>query len=602
MSLRCITAPASRRLRTRMRRLVNFMAPVVLALTVGVEAHAQEAANRAAGGAAISKAPPQPLLPLPEGEGFPVDLSDYRNPLFDFRGEDASPRVHDSFVPPQPSDNLPQLAPLMRREEPPEPEKPPRQLSSEERRLFELASRIAPAVVAIRVWDEYGALVSSGVGSFVSEGGLVLTDVALVHPELAERVDYITTTAADGTNHRITGYYVADLASGVTLLQSEDQNAAHLTIKTGQTFENETPVHLLAVSEARGLVLADAKISRDASLAGQGWFNVKGTDSPGAVGSPVLDSAGHLVGIVGMQVPLKNWMNFALAPDYAAHEIRRRRTALKPLSMLPRHPKVGDIAEDPAFMDAFRTLGGKRVESAVSKLLALTVKYPRSAECWALLGLGAARLGANAEAVNCQRKAVALDPRTGLYWHQLAMAKLRGGKPDVGADAEDREALQLATEQRPGDKLAWLLLASRDLKDGRLPEADHALRQIIKLEPAYAQGFYLLAYVKGRLHDYAGAQAAIERCLELDPGYADAWYYRGLLLSQGRDHGRAAEAFRSATRRRPNHPQAWLNLAHEYLKLRRDTEARLAFREHQNVTSRAAATAAQAGKGSAKDS
>jgi tetratricopeptide (TPR) repeat protein len=287
-------------------------------------------------------------------------------------------------------------------------------------------------------------------------------------------------------------------------------------------------------------------------------------------------------------VPLKNWMNFALAPDYAAYEIQRRKPALKPLSQLPRSPRIGDVAADPAFVDAFKTLGSKRTESAVSKLLKLTLKYPRSAECWALLGLGAERSGASQEAVSCQRKAVALDPKTGLYWHQLAMAKLRLEKSDAADEAEDREALELATEQRPGDKAAWLLLASRYLKDGELNKADGALRQVVKQEPDYAQGFYLLAYVRGRLRDYTGAEAAIARCLDLEPGHADAWFYQGLLLSRRQEHLKAAEAFRSATRQRPGHPQAWLNLAHVYLKLRRDTEARLAFREHQRVSQRTA--------------
>jgi predicted Zn-dependent protease len=345
-------------------------------------------------------------------------------------------------------------------------------------------------------------------------------------------------------------------------------------------------VHVLAVSEKRGLVLADARMIRDTSLAGQGWFNVKGEDSPGAVGSPVLNSAGEIVGIVGMQVPLKHWMNFALAPDYAAYEIQRRRPPLKPLSQLPDHPRIGDVAADSHFMDAFTTLGGKRTESAVSKLLKLTAKYPRSAECWALLGLGAARLGAIPEAVSCQRKAVALDPKTGLYWHQLAMAKLRVENPSDRDAAEDREALEHATEQRPGDKLVWLLLASRYLKDNDLEKADSALRQVTKQEPDYAHGFYLLAYVRGRLRDYTGAEAAISRCLDLDSTHADAWYYRGLLLSRAADHAKAADAFRSATRQRPDHPQAWLNLAHEYQKIRRGTEARLAFLEHQRVTAR----------------
>lgn len=542
-------------------------------------------------------APQEPALPLPSGEGFP-EMSTYQNPLFLFQDEGGRPPTLDQLAPPRPPEILTPLAPAMQDASPtaagpPEPIKAPADFTEDQKRLFELAMKVAPAVVAIKVWDEYGTLISSGVGSFISDGGLILTDTSVVHPDLAERVDYITTTAADGTNHRITGFYEANLASGVTLLQSEDKSATHLEMKTGLTFDRESPVHVLAVSEKRGLVLADAKMLRDTSLAGQGWYNLRGEDSPGAVGSPVLSPAGDIVGIVGMQVPLKNWMNFALAPDYAAYELQRRRPSLKPLSQLPSYPKVSDVAADPYFMDAFTTLGSKRIESAVSKLLKLTVKYPRSAECWALLGLGAAQLGAMPEAVSCQRKAVALDPKTGLYWHHLAMTKLRMAKPDAHAGDEDREALELTTEQRPGDKLAWLLLASRYLKDNDLAKADNALRQVTKQEPDYANGFYLMAYVRGRLKDYTGAEAAITRCLDLDSSHGDAWFYKGLLLSRSNNHLKAADAFRNATIRSPKHPQAWLNLAHEYRKTRRDTEALVAFREHQRVSATLAAADAR---------
>lgn len=540
-------------------------------------------------------APQEPALPLPSGDGFP-EMGTYQNPLFLFQDDGGSPPTLDQLAPPRPPEILTPLAPAMQDASaagPSEPVRAPADFTEDQKRLFELAMKVAPAVVAIRVWDEYGTLISSGVGSFVSDGGLILTDTAVVHPEVAERVDYITTTAADGTNHRITGFYEANLASGVTLLQSEDKSATHLDIKTGMIFDKETPVHVLAVSEKRGLVLADARMVRDTSLAGQGWYNLKGADSPGAVGSPVLSPSGDIVGIVGMQVPLKNWMNFALAPDYAAYEIQRRRPALKPLSQLPRYPRISDVAADPYFIDAFTTLSGKRTESAVSKLLKLTVKYPRSAECWALLGLGASQLGAMPEAVSCQRKAVALDPKTGLYWHHLAMTKLRLAKPDAHDGDEDREALELTTEQRPGDKLAWLLLASRYFKDNDFVKADNALRQVTKQEPDYANGFYLMAYVRGRLGDYTAAEAAITRCLELDSSHGDAWFYKGLLLSRANEHAKAADAFRNATIQRPYHPQAWLNLAHEHRKTRRDTEALLAFREHQKVTAMIAATAAK---------
>lgn len=517
--------------------------------------------------------PPPPALPQP-------GRMEEDNPLFNFNRVTGEPMPTFNLGPdgrplppaPMPSGypaEMPDLAPLA----PPEPE-----MTAEERRLLELAIKVAPSVVAIRVWDEFGDILSSGVGCFVNASGLILTDAGLLHPEIADRIDYITTTAADGRNHRITGWYVADLNSGVALLQSEDAGVAPLPLKTGLDFSKPVSCHLFAVSEKRGLVLADARLEKDVSLAGQGWLNVRGDESPGAPGSPIIDEQGNVIAVVGMRVPLKTWMNFALPCDMAAYESQRRLSEAKPLSTLPTEPRLKDVTQDASFLAAYQALTEKKIMNATRRLIALTRKYPRSAECWTLLGLSCSQLGAATEAVNCQRKAVALDPRTGLYWHQLATAQLRrnDGKPTT---EEDRDALKQATSLRPGDPLTWLLLGTRTLQEQDFPAADDALRQVIKLEPFYAPAYYLLGYARSRLKDYAGAMTAVERCLELDDRSADAWFLKGLLLDKQNQPLKAVEAYAEAARLKPTHPHAWQNLARAHQRTGNDTAARVALRE-----------------------
>lgn len=517
--------------------------------------------------------PPPPALPQPG----PMEQD---NPLFNFNrvtgepmpvfplGPDGRPLPPAPMPPGFPAE-MPNLAPL------PEPDP---EMTPEQRRLLELAIKVAPSVVAIRVWDEFGDILASGVGCFVTASGLILTDAGLLHPEIADRIDYITTTAADGRNHRVTGWYVADLQSGVALLQSEDAGVAPLPLKPGLAFEKSMPCHLFAVSEKRGLVLADARLEKDDSLAGQGWLNVRGDESPGAPGSPVIDEQGHVVAIVGMQVPLKSWMNFALPCDMASYESQRRLSEPKPLSTLPTEPRLKNVSEDASFLAAYKALTEKKIMTATRRLLALTKKYPRSAECWTLLGLSCSQLGAATEAVNCQRKAVALDPRTGLYWHQLATAQLRQNEGKQITD-EGRDALKQATALRPGDALTWLLLGTRTLQEQDFAGADEALRQVIKLEPRYAPAYYLLGYARSRLKDYAGAMTAVERCLELDDRAADAWFLKGLLLDKQNKPLKAVEAYTEATRLKPTHPHAWQNLARAHQRTGNETAARVAMRE-----------------------
>ncbi len=519
--------------------------------------------------------PEMPPLELPDDPGVAVDAVEYENPLLLFQQSGKPlPLAQDAEA-----DLLPPLLPLIPSEA--QVLVPFRLPTKEDERLRQLGMKIVRSVVSLRVWDAHGSQLAIGVGCFVSPDGVILTDSGLLHPEIADKIDYITATGADGTNHRIRGFYHADLVTGVALLQSEHRDTTPAELAPGMGLAQEKRCHVVAVSEKRGMVLTDAMVQADSSLTGLGWLNVRGQDSPGAVGSPVYDEEGRVIAIVGMKVPLKSWMNFALPCDAAALHIRRERAPLQPINALPRRPKLRQVAEDAGFLSAFQTLQQKRLEPALRQLIALTKKYPRSAECWALLGLTATHLGAAEEAVNCQRKAVALDPKSGLYWHQLAFDKMRQSRQNSADNSEEREALELAVEQRPNDALAWLLLAGRQVRDGDLGSADDSLRRVMLLAPAHAQAWYLSAYVRGRLRDYEGAQTAISRSLKLDYGNAEAWYYQGLLLDRSQAFEEAAKAFRNAVRLRPSHPQAWKSLAYALKRSGRSTEARQAFAEHQ---------------------
>jgi tetratricopeptide (TPR) repeat protein len=532
--------------------------------------------------------PEAPALPLPETIA-PEGL-DSPNPLLLFDPTRRPPPGQMN----QPDDSdLQPLSPFMPGETPP-PAPPPTDLTPAQRELIALAQKVAGSVVSVRVWDEFGGLLAAGVGAFVSADGMILTDSSLLHPEIAADIDYITTTAANGTNHRVTGFYTADLRSGVALLQSDGPAPIPLQLKTDHDFSKPSACRVVALSDKRGLLIADAKVSWEDTLAGQGWLSLRGEDSPGGVGSPVLDATGSIIGLVAMKTPLTSWMNFALPAEMAAFEMQRKRPPLKALSALPRVPKRADVAKDPEFLTAYTQIQSRSMSAATRTLLRLTKKYPRSAECWALLGISAGYMGATPDALSCQRKAVALDPQSGLYWHQMAMAQIRSrsvGDTANPVESEEYEALIKATEANANDRISWLLLASHHIKAGRLSEAEAALKRLIFLAPTYAQGFYLLAFVKSKTNDYPAAKAAIQRCLEINDQQSAAWYLLGLIHEKLGENKDAADAFRKTTRINPDHPQAWLNLARTLKTMGRLTEATQAYREHRERLSRANATA-----------
>jgi tetratricopeptide (TPR) repeat protein len=490
------------------------------------------------------------------------------NPLFDV-GRSGG----DLLLPPLPAPALDSTVP-----DPAQPKAKGGKSSGEEEKLMALAMHVAPSVVTLRVWDEFGRVISSGVGCFVSKDGLLLTDAGLIHPEIASRVDYITTTAADGRNYSITGWHVVDLRSGVALLQSEEKDVAPLPVRAEADFRKPRACRFLAVDEKRGLIFTDAVVEKDESLAGGGWLNVSGQDSAGAPGSPLLDENGYIIGIVSLRLPGRKWFNYALPASSAAYEVGKKWGQPRSLKQLPKSPVAQEIVKTPAFLNVWEDLQAKKITRSTRALLRLTGLYPRSAECWALLGLCCTQLGAHAEATHCQRKAAALDPQTGLYWQQLALAQMKRdvGKPDLEAE---REALEESVRLRPADQLAWYTLATRLVAEQRHQQADEALRQVIKLENDYAPAYYLLAYVRGKLGDLPGANVAIERCLELSSSSAAAWFYRGLLLDKQKRYAQAAESYAQAARLDAQLPHVWRNLALAYERAGDSTAARRTERD-----------------------
>jgi hypothetical protein len=289
-------------------------------------------------GPILAETPPlSPSLPLPDQSAMPPGLDDSPNPLLDFSKTEAARRSKQQE---EAEGTLQSLSPFMPGEIPPADLLPPqptdRLLTPQQQALVALAEKVASSVVSIRIWDQYGGLLASGVGSFVSSDGLILTDASLLHPEFADRIDYITTTAANGTNHRVTGFYVADLRTGVALLQGDGLAPQALELKPETDFSKPQSCRVVALSDKRGLLIADAKVSLDETLAGQGWLTLRGEDSPGGVGSPVLSEQGDIIGIVAMKTPIDSWMNFALPAEWAAFEVQKKRPFLKSLKELPR--------------------------------------------------------------------------------------------------------------------------------------------------------------------------------------------------------------------------------------------------------------------------
>jgi tetratricopeptide (TPR) repeat protein len=509
---------------------------------------------------------------LPEGPGSVAQDSDLFRPFPTIPGEPADPVTPElrQLIEESLADPLLREAPL------PPPPKP-----SADPKLVALATHAAGRVVGLRAWDGFGEELARGCGSFISTEGDVLADISLVRASHARRIEYITVLTGHGARHRVTGYRWADATRGLVILKTDAVETPALTLNATAAFTKPLAVRILALHEVRGVILADATARADASQTGAGWLNLRGKDSPGEPGSPVLNDRGEAIGIVAMRVPEKDWVNFGVTAAAVAAEVK---AGLK----LPVHPLAklessltNRVVQDERFITAFQELYAGRIASAARQLLPLRTTYPRSAEVWALLGLACAKAGARDEAANCNRKAVALDPEVGQYWYQLGIGHLSQSQPPERSAAV--EALAQAVEDRPTDLPAWLMLAERQVVEGRYREAERSLLQVIKLRPGYTHALYLLGYTRGKLGDYPAAESAMKQCLTLERKNSRAWFYLGLLYTKQRRYPEAIAALRETVATAPEHPHAWQNLAVLQRRTGRITEAVLAHRQHQRV-------------------
>ncbi len=455
------------------------------------------------------------------------------------------------------------------------PEGPP----APESRLISLATQVAPAVVALRSWDQFGELVGEGCGFFISDDGLLMTDIQLLDPRRARDIAYVSIRTGDGQNYRADGYLMADAASGFTIIKVEAENVPYLELEPIEEYPDRKDVAVLSLQEDRGLTLADASLSVDRFLSGEGWLTLTGTDSPGVPGSPVLNDYGKVIAMVSLAVPEERWLNFALpAPDVGAVYDAVRQDPL-PMSRLVS--AYQDIRTNSVYERAVEDIMKGRNERAAKTLLELTKRYPRSAEAWALLGLAAARMEAYDEAVSCHRRAIALDSGEAEFWFLLAMEYMEQDE----SLTEQRliaaqDALQQVVDERPADKIAWLVLAQNYLKLEEYGRAAQSLQWLLRLEPGYSHGYYLLAVARSKTGDLAGAQQAITYSLSLNDQYARAWLLQALIFDKLGMYQESIASYEEVVELEPENQKAWVNLAHAYRRIGKTSQARQAYRQH----------------------
>ncbi|WP_417318605.1 tetratricopeptide repeat-containing sulfotransferase family protein [Emcibacter sp.] len=249
-----------------------------------------------------------------------------------------------------------------------------------------------------------------------------------------------------------------------------------------------------------------------------------------------------------------------------------------------------------------------RLPEALQILKPLTEKLPFSAPIWHEYGLALAAAGNGDDAISALRQAVSLNPQQAEAWRALGDQLTLSGDETAGEKAIEKYISCLT--QHPE-----LHQATEFLHQGKVPEAEHLARDILKKHPTDVVAMRLLADIGIKLNQLDDARNLLERALELAPNfhlarhsYVIALYrgqkliealdeidklltiepnnpnyltLKGTVLVRKGDHAEALAIYEKLLKNYPNQPKSQLNYGHTLKTVGRLEEAITAY--HKSI-------------------
>ena len=210
------------------------------------------------------------------------------------------------------------------------------------------------------------------------------------------------------------------------------------------------------------------------------------------------------------------------------------------LEVVPRHADTTRL-----LATALRLSGD--IPAALETVAPLAKGLPNLPLAQLELALCLERLGRTAEAVQAFDRASALEPRLSEAWRGLSESLALLGD-EAGAERA------LARQLRASTRDPLLIEAATALGENRLGEAEQALRERLKADPADVAAIRMLAETGARLGRYADAEGLLTRCLELAPSFAAARHNLATMLYRQNKNAEALGEIQRLTDKEPRHP------------------------------------------------
>jgi len=373
--------------------------------------------------------------------------------------------------------------------------------------------------------------------------------------------------------------------SEVAVLIARDQKNDLALIKTGKlsasiaAFREGAPVRpgdsvVVLGYPLSGLLASTVNVSvgNANALAGLGddsrYLQISAPVQPGNSGGPLLDTSGHLIGVVTSKLdPIRyakitgdipQNVNFALKAEVARTFLDSKsiayRTARSEQSLSP--PDVGDIARPfTVHIQCQRDTQRVAVASPIPKPPSTNTSPPQQV----------ARCAPNASPEETIEACTALIQSAGIGINLFTVYGTRGNayyqKNDYDhAISDATEAIRLNPKSAVAYTNRSLFYAGKKDYDHAISDASEAIR--LDPKPAMAYNNRALAYAGKKDYDHSISDST--EAIRLNPNYASAYNNRGFIFYYKTDYDRAIADLNEAIRLDPKYAQAYNNRANAY--------------------------------------
>ncbi len=348
--------------------------------------------------------------------------------------------------------------------------------------------RVRPALAVLVSTDRRGQWKSFGTGFFISDDGALVTA-----RHVAQSQENLLAITQDGQRHPVIGFLGEDRDHDLAVLKVNGRGRAHLRLAPALPETNQWVVLASPTDQWPALFHqtnifptgCTGAVSSIFTLPGL-WTGIITTIAarPGQSGSPLLDQTGQVIGVAAY---VGTEHQATASPAAVARAILQKAEATKPIAFgdRPRNGGASPLVMDPDFRAGCEAMSRGDWKGTERRMKRAARRFRESAVPLAILAAACAQRTAWKEVHVYCKKALEIQPDSGFTRLLEGTSLVMLGHLPEGT-AQVRKSLELGLPEPAMQTSAWRLVATAEVALGHRAQAQNALNNLARLDPAAA--------------------------------------------------------------------------------------------------------------------